>query len=262
MQIKGIGALIDQGRFVPAIGSMIVTTHNKFLLEVMRNKPLWNSTDYVGFFEYDHEFPKHVIERALYYREPVVTGLYHYREKPFFPLTYYWNEDKSSVRPADPQEFIKYMDEPGLHEIGGAPMGCVWIRKDVFEKFLTTYPEEPFFASPTNRMTNLESGDVEWHALTDDLWFSRHVIDMGFQIYVDSSVLVSHLVVTAINHKFYIAELQTRLMEAERKRKEATDKQGLPSDGEASRLTVVRKEIELPGGTPKSTSQLEVVTHG
>ncbi|MFI4977528.1 MAG: hypothetical protein ACHQC8_02450 [Solirubrobacterales bacterium] len=245
MQIKHIGAHIDMGRFVPAIGSMIVTTHNKFLLEAMAKKDLWASTDYIGFFEYDHEFPTHTIERAFYYREPVVTGLYHYREKPFFPLTYYWNEDMSSVRPAEPQEFMKYLDEPGLHEIGGAPMGCVWIRRDVFEKFLTSYPEEPFFASPTNRMTNLDSGAVEWHALTDDLWFSRHVIEMGFKIYVDTSVKVKHLVVSAIDERFYIAELQSRLMAAEQKRKEA-GKPDLPSDGEASKLTVVRKQIEVP----------------
>jgi len=127
--------------------------------------------------------PPDTIERLLAHNLPVVSGVYHKKEK--FKVKDEDGNEGIIQRPVvydysrfdeDTQTFkflSRFKDGVGLEKVDGVGAGCLMIRRDVCEKI----GKSPY---------NLKNGG-------EDLSFCRKITGCGFPIYVDWSVSCGHV---------------------------------------------------------------------
>jgi hypothetical protein len=190
--VQHIGWHIDNGFAITTGGAYIQDAHNKVVEDAMKNKE-W---DRLVFLEYDHEFPFELLEHMSVYEEPIVSGIYVSRnvEQPL-PVIYNWRNDRTSIEPLQPYEVAPLLSDRRLHKVNVVPMGCVSIRRDVFEN----WPEHiPYYAVATSKQP---TGGI----MGDDVWFCRHAEDQGYDIYVDSGLEVAHYGLVPYNFSVYTA---------------------------------------------------------
>jgi hypothetical protein len=225
------GYLINQGRVYPGLGGYTHSNPTSLIKGALKGelngrkvppftRALW--------LEHDHSFPPDVFQKHATYKEPIVSGLYVYRNSAEpIPVMYKWDEGRNSAVHYNAEEFEAMgifdddMDSPrrGLHKVDVAPMGCLSVRRDVYE----TWPEErPFFSSGTT-----PSGTTIGH----DVFFCRVAQDAGWPIYVDTSMRVKHYGFIELDDSYFkswyrMVRLPQVIKEAEERAAEALEAEG------------------------------------
>jgi len=77
-----------------------------------------------------------------------------------------------------------------LVEVDACGMGCMLIKKSVFEKL-----EEPYFQYTPRSKTSLQKGE--------DYYFCEKAKDAGFKIFCDTSVICGHIGTIVIGPQFW-----------------------------------------------------------
>jgi hypothetical protein len=114
--------------------------------------------DHLLFLDDDQVFDPDLLERLLAHQLDVVGALVPGKHAPFLPYL-------GAGGPTAPTE------APGLLEVEATGTGALLVRRRVFEAL-----EPPYFWPPG-----------------EDVVFCRRVRELGFQIFVDTSVWVGHL---------------------------------------------------------------------
>lgn len=131
--------------------------------------------------EDDHIYQPHTLMRLLEHDKDIVSGLYLKRDYPFEPVAYYEVGDgNGSIR-------SHYLDdsEGGLVEVDAVGVGCLLIRRKVFE----TLPAPWWILTAPPAAPDMINSDVEWCRAA-----KRH----GFSIWCDLDLSVGHVAVTPI----------------------------------------------------------------
>lgn len=189
--VKHIGWHIDNSLVMTNSGQFLPDAHNtmvKAALEI----PGWN---YLGLLEHDHSFPSDLLEVASEYTDPIVGGLYFNRmvESPE-PIVYYWNSNRTAIGRLQPYQMAPILEKRGLYTVDVVPMGCTFIRRDVFEN----WPKDiPFFAAPTSAINGKQ--------MSDDVYFCRHAQNQGYEIKVDTRIEAKHWGLIGVDSRYYVS---------------------------------------------------------
>jgi predicted peroxiredoxin len=163
-----------------------LSSTDKKPLDAARNflaEKLPDDADYLLFLDSDTLPPSDAIEKLLAHDKPIVGGLYFMRMPPFWPLM--MKRDAATGLYAA----IKDWPENSLVEVDSTGLGCLLIKREVFEKI-----EKPWFKFEP--------------PLSEDFYFCRRARDAGYKIFVDTSVKCEHLGTFSVNHEFYMRNVK------------------------------------------------------
>lgn len=131
--------------------------------------------------EDDHIYPEDTLLKLLSHGKDIVSGLYLKRDMPFEPIAYHEVGDGSG------NLYPHFLEdhESGLVEVDVVGVGCLLIRRKVFE---TIPPPWWVLTNPPTPPDKINS-DVEWCRMV-----KRH----GFPIYCDLDAPAAHVAVVPI----------------------------------------------------------------
>lgn len=186
--LHGYGWHLWKGLHLSQSGQFIAQNRRTLVCEALKN-PNW---DRLLFLDSDHDYPADMLWRHSHYTQPVVSGVYTQRrvDQPL-PVLYNWNEGRNSMSRPPLADVYEMVVNPRPYKVDVVPLGCTSIRRDVLER----WPDDvPMFAS---RM--LENDEI----MGEDTWFCRVVQDQGHDIFIDTSLEVSHYALLPISVKFF-----------------------------------------------------------
>ncbi len=169
--IKSFEISVKRIKYLPKARDRIIKSRNLLI-----NETIDKQYDYFLSLEQDVIPPKDVIEKLLKHKKLVIAGIY--------PLVHTINGKKvlkSSVwMNYDPKTKLMYrvknnfiLNNPYLFEISATGLGCVLIKREVFEKIKFRYdPNTEGF---------------------DDVFFSKDLRENNIKLYSDFGVLCKHL---------------------------------------------------------------------
>ena len=188
--LEGFGWFDWKHRVYWHIGGYIHGAHNNLLKEILQRKD-W---DRAVFLEHDHEFQVDTLWRHAHYTQPIVSATYVLRDwNSPLPVFYNWDAERHNALHPNAAEMKRMLDNPGLHEVDVVPMGCISIKREVFETWPT---DQPMFNSFTN---------PRGATMSDDVWFCRIAQDNGWQPYVDTSHQITHLALVPLTVQTFIS---------------------------------------------------------
>ncbi|MBL7147504.1 MAG: hypothetical protein ISS82_01630 [Nanoarchaeota archaeon] len=165
-KIKSLGVNVIKDKYYEKARDRIVSSRN-----LLKERCLKNSYDYLFSLEQDVIPPLDVIERLLKHGKKIIGALYFKLEDEdtLSPLAWVHHEGNYARR-------LNYSDtvEPRLMEVITCGLGCVLIHKDVLEKVNFRYDK------------NKKS--------FDDIWFGIDAREHGFKLYLDTSIKCKHLI--------------------------------------------------------------------
>lgn len=129
-----------------------------------------NTYDYLLAIDHDVVFPADTLKKMLVHDKPIVSGVYRQRLEPQMIELYDLNMHRLDVSQLTGT----------LQEIGGCGFGCVLVKKEVFSAI-----QYPWFFYHQALNHN--------HTFSEDLDFCKKVLEKGFKIYADSSILCKHI---------------------------------------------------------------------
>jgi len=128
------------------------------------------------FLDSDMVFPPDTIDLLLRHEKPVVSGLYFLRKKLYPSFRFLKNGDYHSSYEF-PQNSLMKVDATGL--------GCILVKREVLEKISEQNKGEPLFYTKYIEGSRTKvSGE--------DTVFCELVKKAGFEIYVDTGLLLGH----------------------------------------------------------------------
>ena len=148
-------------------GSIIPANRNKIVDSLLEC-----GADYLLFIDSDMVFDDDALIQLMNHKRDIVSGLAVSRIAPFNPVA------------KDLQENGRYVVRKGLHEgrfYSDLDMvGCAFmlIKADVFKKL-----KKPYFAMPAYKES----------VMGEDVYFCRAAKEAGYDVCVDSSLLVGHI---------------------------------------------------------------------
>ncbi len=130
--------------------------------------------DYLLFIDSDQTFPPDTLERLAAHDVPIVAALVVAKNAPHLVVAGYGNQKEG---------FRSLLDWPNaaLLEVDVTGFGCILIKREVFEKF----PEGNAFLKIFCDVINDNLGE-DWS-------FCIRAKELGFPIYVDTSIPIGHI---------------------------------------------------------------------
>jgi hypothetical protein len=188
--VSGYGWFVQHGRWSSLSGAMIHENHTRLVRDALKIKG-W---DRLLFLENDHDFPTDVLFKHSQYTQPIVSGLYVQRrvDQPL-PVIYKWDNGRRNLIRHSPTEMQQMLTERGLYEVDAVGFGCISIRRDVLEGWPA---DTHMFQTPMNPHTG--------NLMTDDVWFCRKAQDLGYTIWVDTSLRVDHYALFPIGDSLFV----------------------------------------------------------
>ena len=164
-KIQSFGLPVIKGPWFQSAKERIVASRN-----LLREKAV-QQYDYFLSLEQDVIPPKDVIERLLAHKKEVLSGMYYtVKDKGLRPLLIVKNPVTGALSYLDSQKILEYNT---LFEITLCGLGCVLISCKI--------------------LTQLSFRHVLGNKSFDDFWFCKDVLEKGFRLYADPSVLCNHL---------------------------------------------------------------------
>lgn len=117
-----------------------------------------------------------------------------------FSVTLCWGlDDPTKVKKAGGREYYTFdKGEGGFYPLTKCGTGCIFIRPRVFEKI-----QPPYFWYPKNKHEGNEG--------TEDICFTKKVVEAGMKIYGNASVMVGHYHncnLEAVAHAIHLAQIE------------------------------------------------------
>ena len=150
--------------------------------------------DAIAMLDLDMDFPADTLQKLRKHDLDMVTG--HYYRRQLDPMVSIIETTPDGTWP-----YIPLLDVPhkGLHEVASTGMGCVLIKRHVFEAVAAELPP---------RLHPFDNGPLEW--LTDssinlgsDKRFFALARRLGFKLWFDAEVKCKHAVTAWIDDEFY-----------------------------------------------------------
>lgn len=142
-------------------------------------KLLREGKEWLFFTEDDHNYPADTLLRLLARNVDIVGGLYLMKQMPFAPILYEERPDGTFRH-----RWLRD-DEHGLIEVDACGVGCLVVRRRVFEAM-----PEPWFV-----LTNPPASP---DTITGDFEFCRAARRAGFKVWCDLDTPVEHIAVVPI----------------------------------------------------------------
>lgn len=174
-------------------GSCYVHMNCNQLASAALDDPSW---DYVLYAQQDQVMPDGLLERIGTYREPVVGIMTFGRvmeHQQAVPGRFDANGNFSRLEDEDAEALL---DRPGLHPIGAVGLGCTAIRRDVLEKW--DVERGHWFQVPTWK-------EKSWG---EDVWFCHQAQQQGWGVFVDTTLVSSHIGTWKSNDQTFRARVQ------------------------------------------------------
>lgn len=130
--------------------------------------------DYLFFIDSDVFIEQGYLERLLSHNKDVISGIYHQKTPPYYPLPRRRVAENLYV-PIEPED-------DSIIEIDGTGMGCVLIKMDALENISYPWFEFKYY----------KIGE-KWHQLSEDLYLCQKLQDKGIKIYCDPIVRCNHI---------------------------------------------------------------------
>lgn len=133
----------------------------------------WVVRDYDYLFAVDHDvtFPSDTLEQLMCHDVDMISGIYRQRLPEQHIEIYDLNQHRMK---------IEDLHRKGLVQIGGCGFGCVLIKKEVLQA--VGYPQFEYHPALDHNNT-----------ISEDTDFCRKVMNKGFQIWCDPTVLCGHI---------------------------------------------------------------------
>ena len=175
-EIKSKGIDVERIEYAPSAKERIVKSRN-----IILDKFLDGDYDYFFSLEMDVIPPTDIIEKLLESNKEIVSGVYF---KPFIIRDQTDRIVSKEIMPIAYQKYSKDrlkrmtwkdVDNESLVEVEVVGLGCILIKREIFEKKIKFRYE-----------LNNES--------FDDFWFCKDVKQLGYDIFMDNSLKCKHLV--------------------------------------------------------------------
>ena len=170
--IKSQDIPAEKGPWFEGAIQRIITSRN-----ILRKKVLDEDYDYFLSLEQDVIPPEDIIQRMLKHEKPVVSGVYFVHNKnnkgeiKLIPLAYKLIEE--STLTIEPLKEKEIWEEPGLHPIVSAGLGCVLIHRSVLENIEFRSENQVF----DDRFFFLDCHNKKIPAFCDTTIKCKHLID-------------------------------------------------------------------------------------
>lgn len=150
-------------------GSVIAESRTR-----LANEALDYGATHLLWLDSDIHFPANIVDRFLQHDKDIVAANYSTRYHPH-----------RSVAFVDPTNVDSRLDTKfGLHKIWAVGMGCMMIKREVFEAL-----PKPWFSHEYNKDQDTFSGE--------DIYFCNQANQHGFEVYVDAEIQLAHFGVKA-----------------------------------------------------------------
>jgi glycosyltransferase involved in cell wall biosynthesis len=165
--------------------------------------------DWILFIDSDMAWQPGAIKTLVETREKfdldMVGGLCFQRSAPYQPTMY-----MKAPTPDLGYTFLEEWDEDAAVEVDATGMAFVLIHKRVFDRILQANVGEPFL-DLEERKNHQPQSFFKWNGkLGEDFQFCHEAQDAGCRIFVDTSVKVDHLGISAINEESFLREITFR----------------------------------------------------
>jgi hypothetical protein len=129
---------------------------------------------HILFLDDDVICPPDILPRLLAHNKDIVTGLYLMRNHPHFPIAFDFADETGKAR----HLIMDNYRNQNLVEIVATGLGCVLIRTDVFRAM-----KEPW----------IRIGELESDMWCDDLGFYKRARELGYKLWLDTTIHVGHI---------------------------------------------------------------------
>lgn len=159
--------------------------------------------DWMLMLDLDHAFAPDLLARMLYmvnlYRHRnveigVLSGMYHYRVKPYLPVAFMWNEKKTGCN-----QITDWESDGILVEIDSGGGGCLLVQRKVFNRIYEELNEEPF---------SIRNG------LSEDHSFFYRLMLLGIKAYLAPGIQAAHLATVPITTEGFYKDRFDKLSKA------------------------------------------------
>lgn len=156
-------------------------------LDQVRNKLVEAAINYdcthVLFLDVDHNHNPETITKLFSHNKPIVSGLNYMRNDPFEPCMFKGMINK--------YETITEWVDGDLIEVDSVGAACLLVDINVFKNI-----QSPYFSFMKNPDLNIPFD------IGEDVYFCNKAKQVGYKIYVDTSLETNHLATIEINKKF------------------------------------------------------------
>jgi hypothetical protein len=183
-------ALCQEGEYIYSMRAMVSLhdTARNHLADNMRGDwLLMVDTD----LNFEPDLCARMVRIMMQYDIDVLTGIYCFKNAPYSPVLYCWNEERERT------EIIGDWDnEVGaeIFEIGSAGGGCLLVRRRVFERISNELGDKPFDRMPAKNWKSATHGE--------DHSFFRRLHKLGIKAYCAPQVHAYHLRFDGVNPEF------------------------------------------------------------
>jgi hypothetical protein len=141
-------------------------------------------------------------EKILSYDKDVVSGVYFKKAKPYHPVAGYYNINK--IQNGFPCVDKNTILSKQLIEVDWAGMGFVAMKRSILDKI-----QYPWFDMRVIDLPKPEKRDgnivIQKELLSEDISFWTKVKELGFKVWLDTSVTVKHTGKTNYTIDHYLA---------------------------------------------------------
>jgi FkbM family methyltransferase len=149
--------------------------------------------DYLFSVDSDIVLPKDCLTKMLQHDKDMVSGVYIQRKADQEILEIYRKNEHGGVSNVP---FI-FLQPAGLHPIDGCGFGCVLVKSEVIRRI--GYPQF-VYKSALNHI----------NTISEDVYFCTKARELGFQIFVDSTIVCNHIGNTVFVPKDIMSEEQQK----------------------------------------------------
>ena len=138
----------------------------------------------------DQKYPQNTLIKLIEHNLDVVGAKVHRRWPPYEPVMYRYDICYPHYNDVPDEEWI---NSRGLIEVDSVGTGCLLVKADVFKN--VKYPWFKF-------------DEIDGRPIGEDVYFAHKVRELGYKIFVDTSINVGHVTTMIINTEFYMAYKQ------------------------------------------------------
>jgi len=146
--------------------------------------------DYLLFIDSDVIFAFEDIQKLLAYQKDVIAGTYFAKSIPFFPVAGYYDINK--IENGFPKVTKEQVSSKKLLEVDWVGCGFLLLKRKIIDKI-----EYPWFdmrvidlPKPAKRGGNIT---IKKELLSEDISFCTKIRELGYKIFLDTSVLLKHI---------------------------------------------------------------------
>lgn len=191
--INSLMNLLPRGQYYivsPGGGSNVTSIRNTCFQQMLIEEQKSGKFDKILFIDCDILFKPEDAEKILSYDKDVVSGVYFKKSPPYEPVAGYY--DVSRIHNGFPAVEKKIIISKQTVEVDWVGMGFVAMKRNILDKI-----EYPWFDMKVIDLPKPEKRDgnlvITKEILSEDISFWTKVKELGYKLWLDTSVTVKHI---------------------------------------------------------------------